>query len=279
MYYLYEDIRINYEVIGNGVPILILHGLGCDMELMKACMEPVFAKCSEYRRIYIDLPGMGKSEGNLSYASSDRILDILEDFAEHTIEGDFLVVGESYGGYLARGILLKFFERVKGMMLLCPVVEPDKEKRKLPEKKVRFEEASFLETLSQENRENFCEYAVIANRETYRRYTEEIMVGVQRADRRFVAKLEESYCFSFDVDEKIRKLRFEKPVLFLSGRQDYCVGYEDLLRIFGDYPRASFSILDMAGHNLQIEQPRLFGELMREWIFRSMSYVSHMLYN
>ncbi|MET8349477.1 MULTISPECIES: hypothetical protein [unclassified Micromonospora] len=34
------------------------------------------------------------------------------------------------------------------------------------------------------------------------------------------------------------------------------------------YPRATFAVLDVAGHNLQIEQPRLFDALMHEWLDR-----------
>ncbi|CAM02087.1 hypothetical protein SACE_2808 [Saccharopolyspora erythraea NRRL 2338] len=34
------------------------------------------------------------------------------------------------------------------------------------------------------------------------------------------------------------------------------------------YPRASFAVLDVAGHNLPIEQPELFGALVLEWLDR-----------
>jgi hypothetical protein len=34
------------------------------------------------------------------------------------------------------------------------------------------------------------------------------------------------------------------------------------------YPRATFAVLDVAGHNLKMEQPHLFGALMDEWLDR-----------
>lgn len=67
-------------------------------------------------------------------------------------------------------------------------------------------------------------------------------------------------------------LHYEKPVLLLGGRQDTCVGYQDLLNLIEDYPRATVSILDAAGHNLQIEQPELFSELVKNWIKRVKFY-------
>ena len=66
----------------------------------------------------------------------------------------------------------------------------------------------------------------------------------------------------------MKKIKFDKPVLFMSGRQDICVGYKDLYKLLEDYPRATFSIIDIAGHNLQIEQPELFNSLVENFLIR-----------
>jgi len=52
------------------------------------------------------------------------------------------------------------------------------------------------------------------------------------------------------------------------GRQDSVVGYRDAWRLIESYPRATFAVLDRAGHWLQIEQERLFAELAAEWLDR-----------
>ena len=69
-------------------------------------------------------------------------------------------------------------------------------------------------------------------------------------------------------EESIFKQKFDKPTLFLVGRQDSCVGYKGLWDIMDNYPRATFAVLDMAGHNLQIEQPDVFDSLFNEWLKR-----------
>ena len=43
---------------------------------------------------------------------------------------------------------------------------------------------------------------------------------------------------------------------------------KDLEKLLDDYRRASFAILDGAGHNLQIEQNSLFQEIVRNWLER-----------
>jgi pimeloyl-ACP methyl ester carboxylesterase len=52
------------------------------------------------------------------------------------------------------------------------------------------------------------------------------------------------------------------------GRQDDHVGYRDQWDLLEHYPRASFAVLDRAGHNLQQEQPVLFEALVEEWLDR-----------
>ena len=52
------------------------------------------------------------------------------------------------------------------------------------------------------------------------------------------------------------------------GRQDAVTGYADQWGLLPHYPRATYAVLDVAGHNLQIEQPALFGALVTEWLQR-----------
>ena len=46
------------------------------------------------------------------------------------------------------------------------------------------------------------------------------------------------------------------------------MGYRDLWRTVEEYPRATYAVLDLAGHNLQIEQPALFNSLIENWLER-----------
>ena len=67
-------------------------------------------------------------------------------------------------------------------------------------------------------------------------------------------------------------INFSKPSLFITGRQDNAVGYYDLYNLLEDYPRATFAILDTAGHNLQIEQEEVFNSLFLNWLERVEKY-------
>ena len=114
---------INYEVIGDGTPVLIIHGWGISKLTMKGAFEPIFKEVPGYRRYYIDLPGMGASEhGNVK--NSDDILELLHGFAVDVIKEPFMIIGQSYGGLLTRGFVNKFPEMISKIILLAPCIIP-----------------------------------------------------------------------------------------------------------------------------------------------------------
>jgi pimeloyl-ACP methyl ester carboxylesterase len=230
---------------------------------MTGCMEPVFSDNGGYKRIYLDLPGMGKSESAEWIKSSDDILDIVISFIEKVIPNEnFLLAGQSYGGYLSRGIIHKMEDRIDGVLLICPLIIPEFKKRNVEEHAVLEKDSEFLSKLTIEETEDFN--LVVQNRKTYERFKNELVCDV---DDRFLENLQQSaYSLSFDVDKLNKKVY--KPTLILLGKQDDCVGYKDAWNILGNFPRATFAILDKAGHCLQIEQESLFNSLIDDWLVR-----------
>ncbi len=54
----------------------------------------------------------------------------------------------------------------------------------------------------------------------------------------------------------------------MTGRQDSTVGYSRAWELLEQYPRATFAVLDRAGHALPHEQPELLRALVTEWLDR-----------
>jgi pimeloyl-ACP methyl ester carboxylesterase len=263
-----SGLSVYYESLGQGRPIVMLHGFYPDHRLMTGCMEPIFAKRSEYQRIYPDLPGMGRTKGADWISSSDIMLEIVMQFIDRVLpDQNFLLAGESYGGYLARGIVHKWAHRVDGLMLLCPCIIADQAKRNRPPHMVIKYDEQLLRTLSPTDAEEFSSMAVVQSESIWWKYRDNILSGVRIADDALLSKIQNSaYEFSFPVDKLAQP--FGKPTLMLLGRQDASVGYKDAWSILDNYPRATFAVLDQAGHCLEIEQEGLFGCLVKEWLDR-----------
>lgn len=263
-----KDLSINYEIIGQGKPIIMIHGYYPDHRLMTGCMEPIFSEKTGYKRIYIDLPGMGKTKAEEWIINSDVMLEIVMAFVQQVIpEERFLLVGQSYGGYLSRGIIYKMGSLVDGLLLLCPCVVADSTKRTTPAHMVLKREEALLSQLDLSDAEEFNSIQVVQTKRNWERYRDEILAGVKIADDKFLSQLQRTgYEFTFNVDTL--KEKFNKPALMVLGRQDAIVGYKDAWNMLDNYPRAAFAVLDRAGHNLQLEQEEIFNCLVKEWLTR-----------
>jgi len=89
---------------------------------------------------------------------------------------------------------------------------------------------------------------------------------LELTDQDFQKRIFLNYEFSFDVDQF--PASFEKPVLIVTGRQDMSVGYLDAWKMLAQFPRATFAVLDRAGHYLPTEQNELLHALAIEWLQR-----------
>jgi len=266
-----QDVSIYYEIHGEGTPILMIHGWSPDHRLMKGCMEPVFQSLdTKWKRVYFDLPGMGRTKGQPWITGSDQMLELIFGFIDAILPGQhFVLAGESYGGYLARGILRKRPDLVDGLLLICPSIWVDSDRDNGGRYEVLEADEALLEGLSAEDRECFQEegYNTLLTRPVWERYREQILPGLRIADYPFLENcLGQHVPFSFDVDHPEKP--FTKPALMLAGRQDAAVGFRGLLEIIDQYPRATLAVLDKAAHNLQIEQDVLFTALVKEWLDR-----------
>ncbi|MBN1680666.1 MAG: alpha/beta hydrolase [Anaerolineae bacterium] len=264
-----NGLPVYYEIHGKGRPLVCIHGFSPDHHLMTGCMEPVFDQRDGWQRLYFDLPGMGKTPGPDWITCTDDMLDLVLAFIDQMIPGQpFTVAGESYGGYIAQGIVHHRPEWVDGMLLICPLAEADSAKHNNPPQTVLVQDNEFLATLTDKQREGFQFVAVVQTRPTWERTDREVNVGLEAYDKDFLNTLSapENYGFTFSVNPL--PAPFNKPTLMLLGRQDHMVGYQNTWAILENYPRASLAVLDRAGHNLQIEQPALFNALVHEWLDR-----------
>jgi pimeloyl-ACP methyl ester carboxylesterase len=260
-----NNMTIYHKTIGEGFPIVMLHGWTLDHIVMLHAMEPLFEKRDGWKRIYVDLPGMGQSLPQPSIQNSDDMLEAVLQLLDEIIpEGPFAVCGYSYGGYLARGVAYSRQERVRGLMLLAPVAIAESADRTLPQHAVLKKDSSLISGLSPEDAEEFCSVGVVQGEGEWERFQKEILLPSRLANAELLERIQTNgYGFSFDISAKL-----DCPALIVTGRQDHITGYRDTWELIEDYPRATFAVLDMAGHNLQIEQADVFNALVDEWLNR-----------
>ena len=265
---LVQEIPIYYLTRGAGRPIVTIHGFSPDHRLMSGCMEPLFRHREGWRRIYFDLPGMGRTPGPDWLTTSDQMLEVVRGFIDQVLPGEkYCVAGESYGAYLAQALAARDPDRVEGLFLLCPLVTARPEKRRVPPIKVLEADPKLLAALSPEERLEFESMNVVLTRPVWRRIKRDVIPGTAAGNQVFLDRLWKTG-YAFSDEQAFGRTAYTKPVLILAGRQDCVVGYEDAWDLTPRYPRATYAVLDFAGHNLQIEQEGLFSALTLEWLDR-----------
>lgn len=267
-----RDIPIYYEEYGSGKAILCIHGYSVDHRLMSGCLEPVFNQTQGYRRIYLDLPGMGKTPSQKWIKSSDDMLEILNEFITAVIpDGSFLIAGESYGGYLTLGLIHDIRDRIDGVLLICPMLKSwvimNDEKEKLPKKQVLWKSETLGSVEDNPDIKSFLDFAVIATPEIFEKYKNDILSGVMLSDKDFLYNYFDG-AYNINFENSLKTNTYNKPACILTGRQDNAVGYSDAYEILDRFPRATLAVLDCAGHNLQIDSEPLFSQHVKDWLWR-----------
>jgi pimeloyl-ACP methyl ester carboxylesterase len=255
------DLAIYYETYGSGRPMVMLPGRPSDHRIMARFMEPLFTQREGWLRIYPDLPGTGRTLAVDRLATHDAMLDTMLAFIDKVIPGQrFVLAGLSYGGYLARGVIYHRAASIDGLMLCAPQVKADPAQAQLPPRTAIVEDPAVAAELGP------ISNLVVVQSPRVAEAVRELLAEVQIADHPFNDRLEEAGPFSFDVDTL--PARFGRPTLIITARQDYLCGYRDAWDLLDNYPRATFAVLDRAGHFVNIEQDALCQTLMREWLDR-----------
>ena len=93
-----KDLDINYIQYGKGKDILLLHGWGQNIEMMKPLGDNF---CDRFRITILDFPGFGQSEEPKEPWTIDKYSLMLEEFVKLTDIKKPIVMGHSFGGRVA----------------------------------------------------------------------------------------------------------------------------------------------------------------------------------
>ncbi len=118
IYYKNRLFNISYDIINPSQKrsIVILHGWGSNREIMKKSFA---RELEEYRHIYIDLPGFGKSSCDMVLQSSDYA-SIVELFLEQIDTKVDIAMGHSFGGKVATLLKSPYLVLLSSSGILVP---------------------------------------------------------------------------------------------------------------------------------------------------------------
>jgi pimeloyl-ACP methyl ester carboxylesterase len=264
-----SGVPVHYAEHGNGTPVLALHGAGVDHREIAGALEPIFSNVPGFRRLYPDLPGMGRTPAPETITCNDDVLDILLALIDNTIGKEpFLVIGQSYGGYLARAIANQRPDQAIGLALICPVGAHTHD---VPKHEVLVSSADLTGELDPDLEASYRSYFVVQTAETLRRFQEYVAPAGSLVDESSLMRIFANWELRHRPEARSP---YPHPVLVLAGRQDATAGHTGPWELIEHYPRATFAMLDRAGHALLHEQPSLMRALVVEWLARTREHSS-----
>lgn len=248
------EIAVHYMQHGAGRPVLVLHGAGVDHREAEACFEPVFGGVAGFRRIYPDLPGMGRTVVSDRLRSAEDVLVTLLDFAgEVTQRTAHLLIGHSAGAYYAQAMAEREPGQVAGLALVCPLLPG---LRDVPEHRVAVGSGEIGD-------DGFRGYFVVQSPQMLERYERYVRPAAALVDQAALKRVGERWELARD-----QVPTYAGPTLVVAGRLDSTVGYAAAVDVVEHYPHASLAVVDDAGHALPHEQPDLLRALVAEWLAR-----------
>jgi pimeloyl-ACP methyl ester carboxylesterase len=113
-----QGIRFHYELVGEGFPLILNHGLGGDLEHPKG----IFGGVQGFQTLYWDCRGHGQTEpvGPPEGFSFARFAEDLNDLVSHLGIDQAVVGGISMGAALSTRFALNHPEKVRALLLIRP---------------------------------------------------------------------------------------------------------------------------------------------------------------
>lgn len=243
-----------------------------DHRIEMADYEKIFSARPGWRRIYPDLPGMGRSAAGDGIRTQDDVLEAVLAFIDRVVPQErFVLAGTSLGAYLARAVVARRRPRVAGLLLRVPCIVADTAQRTLPSFRPLVRDDRLVAFLSSEERASLGDILVQtpAYLDRLRAKVAAVIEPAIRATQPIAHEIRADpgrYGFSFDLAQQEKS--FEEPTLIIAARQDITVGYRDAWDILESYPRATFAVLDRADHVWPLETPNLLVPLVEDWLAR-----------
>ena len=251
--------RLHVEERGDGETLLLHQGLGQGSWAWRYS-APVFAQ--RFRTIVFDTRGTGRSYvPDAPYG----IGDLAKDAAEILDGRAAYVAGFSMGGYVALTLALRRPELVRSLVLAGTGAGGPNRVPRPDHVREAFDAA--LRMPAEEARRATMPYTFSpgwadANPERF----EEILAATLEhpTSRRTIAAHMDA-CYRF-YDEALEVERIEAPALVIHGTEDLIVPTENGRELSRRLPNAHYVELPGRGHNLMLQDPETFNELVLEFL-------------
>ena len=253
----FRKTKVRYSDKGKGRTVVLLHGFLESLDIWEEFSNKL---SKSFRVIAIDLPGHGQTP-NIGYIHT---MELMAECVKSVLDSlgirKYIVAGHSMGGYAALAFAELFPEHTAGLCLFHSTALPDTDEKKKDRDRVseivmkdhtQFVSDLIPKLFAKENLAILKEEVSKAKQIALNTQKEGIASALQgmkeRPSREMVLK------------------NAKHPVLFIIGKQDVILAWENLLLLAG-LPKKSFQlVLEHAGHMGFYEAPEETFKALRKF--------------
>lgn len=221
--FLFQNKKIQYNIYGEGKPIILIHGFGEDSKVWEPqvkFLEPHF------RLIVPDIPGSGGSEF-IPDANIETYADVIKVLCDMEAAGETIhITGHSMGGYITLAFAEKFPEQLHSFTLFHSSAFADNEEKKQTRKKA-------IEFIKEKGAYTFLKTSTpYLFTEQYRLQhpgkVEALITDGQNFGENALIQYYEAMIARPDRTDVLKT--FPRPVLFIIGEHDQAIPFEASLK-------------------------------------------------
>ncbi len=267
-----NGVNLTYDDAGTGVAFVTLHG-GPGMGSRKGDWTTFQPLTDSYRLISYDQRGNGDSDGGEPYSHEQFVAD-LESLRQELGLGKIVLLGGSYGGYIALEYALRYQHNLHALVLRDTAAnnryQGTSMERSLasefPMDKERLERLFAGKVKSDDDfSESFAMIQPLYNVDY------DPAEGAERLAQIPFRYETHNWAFSrnqadFDITEALRGVR--TPVLVTVGRHDWITPLEASEELAAVLPNSELIVFDHSGHSPQLEETDRYLGVVRDFLAR-----------
>jgi len=255
-----RGIDIHYQIVGEGPPILFLHGIGASIFTWRF-LAPLLSE--KYSLVLVDIPGFGLSSKSTKHDYSlDGQAEILHEFLEKIGYHQTSIIGSSMGGLIALWMARRWPESHLQVVSIAPPLNP----KVIPfnvsawHRLVKPISLAVNEQLVRQILRRVLYNKELITNETVYKYTEPYLDSGQSAQTFMLAT---KTVKDKRVPNELREIKSQ--VLFLWGEQDQIIPVSTAKIGTTNVPHAYLSTHPEAGHHPMEDQPEWVAERVEEF--------------
>ncbi len=259
--FTYTGLPVHYRVTGSGKPVMLVHGFGEDSSVWRKIEHQLAEK---YRLIIPDLPGSGQSASLPSLHMTDMAEVLNEVLLREEISRNnpVTMIGHSMGGYITLAFVSRYTHLLNAFGLFHSSAFADTAEKKMTRQKgIQFIEKNGAFAFLKNTTPN------LFSPQTQEQSPQLVNEQVETLRDFSAATLIKYYeGMMARPDHTVLLQQTPLPVLFIAGKYDAAVPFEDSLKQCHLPDTAYFHALENSGHMGMLEQPALSVSIIDDFL-------------